>query len=395
MLLVREVKGPSNVEVAERATYKVTKFNQDSPSEDQTDKVNWLVKTVSGECLTNVHHQGPVWTVTIPNTWVGQTIYVMPYMNSATFSISIKTTVKLRETSTILPDHVKVVPIKEDQRYYASINGEPRFYVGADVRYGFRRGLMNSANPYGSRYDPSKYEQEHDFWAYYLHPTITCESRGAFNCINTYDRARFTFGHMQFAAHTPNANFTLLFRELLRLPGASTYFPDLTLHNDRINQIHNDILVPLENNTSTEKLQVYLNPEINEVGEKEVEIAARLMDWCTRDPKFIETLVAFSFLDQKKKLHWHARKLPLNGLSDKLCLVVLDILHQGRGKYQTIENALNKNDPFDALLAIGGGNYRERVATLRNSILELERKGIIGYRVYNSVADDFIKATEA
>jgi hypothetical protein len=395
MLLVREVKGPSNVKIGEHVTYKVTKFNQDSPSENQAGKVSWLVKTISGECLTNVHHQGPILKVTIPTSWAGQAICVMPYMNSATFSVSVKTMVESRETTTILPDHVKVELFKEDSRNYASINEEPRFYVGTDVRYGSRRGLMNSGNPYGSRYFPSKYEQDHDFWAHYLYPTITCESRGAFNCINTYDRARFTFGHMQFAAHTPDANFILLFRELLGLPESTAYFPDLIIHNDRIHQILNDTLVPLESNSSTEKLQTYLNPEIHEVGQKEVEIAARFMDWCARGPKFVETLVAFAFFDQKKKLRLHAKKLPLNGLSDKLCLVVLDILHQGRGKYLTIKTALNKDDPFDALLAIGGVNYRERVATLRNSILELERKGVIGHRVYDTETGDFVEATEA
>ena len=47
-------------------------------------------------------------------------------------------------------------------------------------------------------------------WAFYLQPTISAESNGFFTCLNTYDRARFTFGHVQLGAHTPDAvlNFT-------------------------------------------------------------------------------------------------------------------------------------------------------------------------------------------
>jgi hypothetical protein len=307
----------------------------------------------------------------------------------------VTTTVEPLEPQTVLSGNLEVAVSQEDRRYYASINVEPRFYVGTEVRYKSRRGLMNNANPYGPRYEPQEYEPSVDIWAYYLLPTITCESRGAFNCINTYDSARFTYGHMQFAAHTPDANFVLLFRELLRLPAASFYFPDLALHNGFIHQRRDQGLVQLESQLSTQALQDYLNPDSGGVERQEVVVAAKFMDWCARDPQFKETMVRFAFSDQRDKLRGHARNLPLNGLSDKLCLVVLDILHQGRGKYTTIGAALGKNDPFDALLDIGLNTYRERIATLRNGILDLERRGIVGHRVYRNEVGDFVTATEA
>lgn len=395
MLLVREVTGPSRINPEDAATYRVTKFNQDHPSDAEAARVSWLVKTGEGTALTNVHHQGPEWTVAVPAAWAGHTIYVMPYMNSATQRVSARTIVEALPEDTPVTAGLEVQVIRENRRYYASINGEPRFYVGTEVSYGGRRGLMNGQNPYGPRYDAEKNDPEYGFWAYYLLPTISCESRGALNCINTYDRARFTFGHMQFAAHTPGENFTLLFRDLLALPSAAAYFPDLTVHNGFIHAKSGRRLVQLEDSVSTEPLQSYLNDDEYSVDRKEVETAARFMHWCARDPEFVRTMEGFAFRDQRRKVRYHARKLPLDGLSDKLCLVILDILHQGRARYTTINGALNRADPFDALLSIGLSNYRERISTLRAGILDLERKGIAGGRVYSATAGDFIPATEA
>lgn len=395
MLLVKNVTGPSRAKAGDLATYRVTKFNQDHPHDVDAGRVNWLVKTEDGTALTNVHHQGPQWTITFPTSWAGRTIFVMPYMNSATLQVSVRTIVEALPAETVVTEGLQVSIAQEGRRYYASINEEPRFYVGTEVSYGSRRGLMNSHNPYGPRYEPKENEQTYGFWAYYLLPTIACESRGALNCINTYDRARFTYGHMQFAAHTPDENFILLFRELLALPSAAAYFPDLTLNNGLIHERSGQGLVQLESRESSAALQVYLNPDEYKVDPKEAQIAARFMDWCARDPQFVKTVEAFAFRDQQKKLRRHAQKLPLNGLSDKLCLVILDILHQGRAKYTTIKSALNQSDPFDALLSIGLNNYGDRIATLRAGILDLERKGIVGKRVFSDEVGNFVMATEA
>ena len=394
MLLVRDVEGPARMRAGEKATFRVTRFNREDPPAAEAARVSWLVKTEGGTALTNVRAAGPAWSVIVPESWAGETIFVMPYMNSATRLISVRTEVAAR-TAAPSPVPVQVAIEQEGRRYYASVNGEPRFYVGTDVRYGSRRGLMNSQNPYGPRYVPEAHLEAFGFWAVCLWPTIQCESRGAFNCINTYDRARFTYGHMQFAAHTPDANFVRLLRELLALPTAGTHFPDLQLHDGRVHRRTDQGLVRLEDGESTSPLQDYLNPGSDRVDEREVEVAARFMDWCARDRAVAESLVGFSVRDQQAKLRWHARKLPLEGLSDKLCIVVLDILHQGRASYRTIRSALREGDPFDALLSIGLGSYRERISTLRAGILDLERRGLVGERVYSGEAGDFVPAEGA
>lgn len=394
MLLVREAEGPARVRAGEKATYRVTHYNRENPPAAETARVSWLVKTERGSALTNVRAEGPVLAVSVPDSWAGETVFVMPYMNSATRRISVRTEVAAA-TATTAPVPIQVEVTQEGRRYYASVNGEPRFYVGTDVRYGARRGLMNGQNPYGPRYVPEAYLETFGFWAVCLWPTIQCESRGAFNCINTYDRARFTYGHLQFAAHTPDANFVKLLRELLALPTAGTQLPDLQLHEGRVHLRTDQGLVRLEDRNTTAPLQDYLNPGSDRVEEREVEVAARFMDWCARDRAVSETLVDFSVRDQQAKLQRHARKLPLEGLSDKLCIAVLDILHQGRASYRTVRSALREGDPFDALLSIGLSSYRDRLATLRTGILDLERKGLVSERVYSGEAGDFVPAEGA
>ena len=70
--------------------------------------------------------------------------------------------------------------------------------------------------------------------------------------------------------------------------------------------------------------------------------------------------------------------------------MVLDILHQGRGTYALIRSALRAHDPFDALLGIGGAAYGERVSTLRAGIRDLEARGIVGQKVYDAAASEFV-----
>lgn len=88
---------------------------------------------------------------------------------------------------------------------------------------------MNTNDTIGQPYYPDNYRDSYGFWADFIYPTALCESQGYFQRINTYDRARFTFGFFQHAVHEPNDNFVLLLRKLLSLPAAQTYFPDLIL----------------------------------------------------------------------------------------------------------------------------------------------------------------------
>jgi uncharacterized small protein (DUF1192 family) len=249
---------------------------------------------------------------------------------------------------------------------------------------------MNSSNPPGPRYAAEDFENEHGDWAWYLLPTITCESNRSFTCLNTYDSAAITLGHGQFAAHTPDDNFVAIFRQALGQDVAAAYFPDLTVRAGRIHQDTGSGLKPLESATSTRLLMNYFNSSPASVDSEEADRAARLVHWVASHAEMRTLFVTYFVAQQRRKLAAHATKLPLEGLTDKLCLVVLDILHQGRAKYDPIRAALGKADPFDALLALGASTYRERLATLRGEIQKLEARGIVGKKVYSRAAKDFV-----
>jgi hypothetical protein len=392
MLRVTEASGPASAKVGEAATYRVASFNQPSPATADAAKVSWLIKSADGAALANLSHHGPVLQLTIPESWGGQTATVMPYMNSPSAGVSVRTVVErpsIEASTAGRPRQVRVV--RESSRFYASVDDEPRFYLGSQVKYKQRLGLMNSSNPPGPRYRPEEYEAVHGDWAWYLLPTITCESKGHYTCLNTYDAAAFTFGHIQLGAHTPDDNFVSFLREVLAMPAAAEYFPDLTVHLGRIHRrTETGGLVALESAAATRGLMAYFNPTAGAVDKEEAERAARMVDWSLRYTAMRDLQVGFAVREQRRKLAQHARKLPLDGIVDKLCLAVLDILHQGRGTYPLIRAALRASDPLDALLTIGGSDYAERVATLRAGIRDLETQGRVGQKVYDQAAGDFV-----
>ncbi len=117
--------------------------------------------------------------------------------------------------------------------------------------------------------------------------------QGYFSCLNTYDRACFTFGHMQLGAHTPNDNFVLLLRELLQEPLAAAYFPDLVLSDGRVHHRSDAGLTPLESDTDTDALMAYLNRTADDVDENETQRAARFIDWTLTSAGARELQVAF------------------------------------------------------------------------------------------------------
>ena len=216
--LVKTVKGPRTAVVGEKLAYQVTEFIPTSPSRADIAAVSWLVKSEGGSALASLANCGPDFTITVPNTWAGQNVLVMPYMRAPSAAVSVTTAVADEEVAappapTGGPVSVRIE--RDNKRFYASVDGEPRFFLGVDVTYGERRGLMNSSNPPGPRYAAEDFEDAHGDWAWYLLPTITCESNRSFTCLNTYDSAAITLGHGQFAAHTPDDNFVAIFREAL------------------------------------------------------------------------------------------------------------------------------------------------------------------------------------
>ena len=102
------------------------------------------------------------------------------------------------------------------------------------------RALFSGHLYYGPVYDAAAYQPVVDHWAYLLDVTASAESKNRFNLINMYDRARFTYGFYQLAAHTPRDNLILLFREALLGADFQNLFPELKLVGGKVFRVAAD-----------------------------------------------------------------------------------------------------------------------------------------------------------
>ena len=223
--------------------------------------------------------------------------------------------------------------------HYARLAGsaEPKFLIGYRTSYEENYGLYNTSANENNLYYPADYEAETGFWAYFIYPTARAESKGSFFCLNTYDRARFTFGFMQYAAHVPNGDFIKFFKSLLILPNAKEYFPRISLIDNHIyyNSDHG-ISSLLEDDSSTVKFMDYLNPSLSEIENQELICASRMVHWAINDPAHIKLQVDTAIDNYKNNLIEYSRRFNLNNAPDKVCQAICDIRHQGRGKNDEI-----------------------------------------------------------
>ncbi|MEO7391898.1 MAG: hypothetical protein ABIU58_06965 [Ramlibacter sp.] len=280
--------------------------------------------------------------------------------------------------------------LEEGNKYFGRIDGQ-RFYIGRRVTYKGRKGLTNLSGTRAQRYDPAKYRPVLGFWADFIQPTAACEG-ALFHTLNTYDRARFTFAFLQFAAHVPNGDFVRYLRALLALPLGAEYFPDLTLANGRICRVRdgNAALEPLESDDSTEGLMDYLNPSSDEVEDTEIIQAAKFVHWAQNDPEHRRVQIESGVANFRSSMVSYARSYGLNGAGDTICLVVADIRHQGRAGSAAIVSALASAKPLEALLKLGEPEYHERVLTLRREIKRGLAEGLLGAHQYSLAQKDFV-----
>jgi hypothetical protein len=287
---------------------------------------------------------------------------------------------------------MKVVDFSLEQgnQYFGRIDGK-RFLIGTRVPYQGLKGLRNLSGTAAQRYDAADFRAAHGFWADFLQPTAAAEG-ALFHTLNTYDRARFTFAFLQFAAHVPNGDFVRYLRALLVLPLASAYFPDLELVSGRICRVRDASAapVPLESDTSTEGLMDYLNPSAAEVEDTEVIQAAKFVHWAQNDPEHRRVQIECGVAIFQQAMVSYARRYRLDGVDDAVCLVVADIRHQGRAGSAAIVVALASPEPLEALLQIGEREYRPRLLTLRSEIKKSVARGILGTRKYSLAKRDFV-----
>lgn len=287
-------------------------------------------------------------------------------------------------------------------KYFAIVNTDPEFLVGTEIAYpkGGRLKGLYLTEKIGVTYDRAQYRVKYGFWADFIYPSAQCETRGHFRWLNTYDRAYFTFGLLQFAAHVPRGDFVQLFRTLLTKTEGKEYFPDLELDAQGFinRRLTDGRLIRLETVKSTKALMAYLNPtrlavELNE----EVDRSARLIHWSDSFQSHRDLQVEVGITGIKEKLKTYNKWYKLDGVVDKICLVIMDIHHQGRATTKVVRKALADGATTDAklanLLKVGETRYPQRIATLKAGIAELT--GIkpdqpLGKYKYDQKKNDFV-----
>lgn len=280
--------------------------------------------------------------------------------------------------------------------HYAQLSGtdQPKFVVGYPTTYLGNQGLFNTSLMKEFLYNPADYVKDYGFWAHFIYPTAAAESKGSFHCLNTYDRAKFTFTFMQFAVHVPDGDFVKFFKKLLQLPNAYSYFPKLVLKNDRI-YYKNDKgeLKQLEDSKSTAALMEYFNPDLATVETQEILCAARMVHWSQNDPVHRKIQVDTAVDHFRKNMIEYDKKFNLNGVPAKVCQFICDIRHQGRGMNDRIAAAINTGGDYDKayknLMLIGNTNYAERIKTVDKTISDLIKQGIFNKK-YNRATNSFV-----
>jgi hypothetical protein len=276
--------------------------------------------------------------------------------------------------------------------FSARADGGPKYFVGRRVPYEDKIGLYNIFS--GTKiekiyYRSVDYVESLGFWASFIEPTAICEGRN-FLTLNTYDRAAFTFGFGQFAAHVPNGDFVEYFRALLETSSAKSYFPHLTLSNSRIHSVSNNgTLTQIEDDDSTTKLMRYLNPSFEEVEDNEVIAAAKFIHWTVADSAARQIQIDQMVATFKRFMRRAEARINMNDRPASHCCVIADILHHGRGGKMTwplIDAAVKSSKPFESLVTIGAPKWDHRKSKLKKAI---ESGDAFEGMVWDSATHDF------
>lgn len=277
----------------------------------------------------------------------------------------------------------------------ADTPGEAPFLLGQTVAFtdgdGPHRGLFQTRvikDIPKLHFDRAAASAKLGLWAQMIWPTVMAEGGGHHLVVNTYDRAAFTFGFYQLAAHTPDDNLILLFRALLALPNAADYYPDLSLVGGRVHRgaasLERVTRVTRPNGKvedQTLDFMRFLNPDPRAMTTTAAEHAARLMHWLVHDPAAVDASVSVALSILRRKLRALATAHGLGGRDPLLAIWVSDIRHQGRGKAAEINAALAQpglEAQLRTLAAIGAGSFSERIVTVQRCVETLRQEGVFG-----------------
>jgi len=295
------------------------------------------------------------------------------------------------------------LPKPVDGRWKARLVGDTDFFlVGKEVRQPRKKyfGIFTPVSEYwGPQFRAADYLDELDHWAVLLEVTGACESENRFNLVNTYDRAKFTFGFYQLAAHTPRDNLILLFRRLSELPSFKAYFPELEIRNGHLVRVDADgSVTDLEQEflAANGEMQImlfmnYLNPVRADIDVQEVLQAARLIHWVINDAEARRAQVKVcAEILQGKFARRYAPKLGLDGRLDTVCAIVGDIFHQGRSDFATVRAILSSSSPEEALLTLNDSTYGSRNKRLQRAISQARADGLLGQKIYSAASNEFL-----
>jgi hypothetical protein len=289
---------------------------------------------------------------------------------------------------TIQTSGTSIQIIHENSGYSAKTENQT-FFVGREVKFQGGVGLIKDR---GRTYRAEDYQSKYGNWAVYASPIIFSNSGGVFDYLNTYDRARLSFGLLSWPAHIPDGGLVVLMRRLLALPEGRSFFPDLSIEDGRIHKkIVGQPSASIETDESTDEFMNYLNPSQERIDPITLQNAAKLVVWANTSVSNRDVQVSLVIEELKRLLQRADKRLGgLDGVSDKLCLVILDILVQGRGKYDDILKALHSSDPYSKLLDVGAITESERGPELRSRIEQFEKTGQIGRKIYRTNLNDFV-----
>ncbi len=252
---------------------------------------------------------------------------------------------------------------------------------------------INDSMKFGT-YDAADFTAAFGQWAHFIEPTLTAEGGARFATLNTYDRAAFTFGAPQLAAHTPNENFIVYLRQLLELPDADKHFPELSLRDNGSGKrtVHlakggsfEDLEKAIEvvrpngkKEVQLPRLMTFLNASPTKIDEAELSAAARLMNWLRLDPKAKELQINVFIGHAKDRLARAKTKVSgFDGADWRKALWIMDIMHQGRGDFAQMSNAMKSGNPGASLKMIGAGKFAGRIKSVASAMDKLEASGVM------------------
>lgn len=297
------------------------------------------------------------------------------------------------------PDDSAVAPSMQPVRFKVVPEGEPQesqtrysvvdldtgvtSYAGKVLKYGSRRGLSRASDLF--LYDRHEVENQIGAWAHFIWPSVIAESNGRYISINAWDRAHFTWGFYQLAAHTPHDNLILLMRELVALPSAGRFFSDLALVDGKLVQVTDAGNVPLEKEypvTVGDRIEMqildfmrYLNPTSQRVEEREVVTAGKFAAWANEDTAMRQATVRVSVAIMKRKIKARAGTFGLVGRRPELAIWISDMFHQGRGSTNQAKAALALPSFADQLEALSRidvtGQHNDRLNSVKRSVRTL------------------------